>query len=94
MFKDDKDQKHIAFVLSLIFPGGGFFYEKKWLTGIIFAAVHFIFLTLLFYHGVLIIYYKAAGISRGYEDILLFVFLIICVFLNWIFNIRKIQNYR
>ncbi|MDF2907203.1 MAG: hypothetical protein K0R34_2524 [Herbinix sp.] len=90
---EESNQKHIAFVFSILFPGGGFFYEKKWLTGIVFASIHLLLSTLLFYKGVLIIYYRTSGLERGYEDIAILILIVFSIFLNWIFNIRKLLNY-
>ncbi len=94
MNQDSINQKHIALVFSIIFPGGGFFYEKRWITGIIFAFLHLTLSAVLLYQGVTYIYYRTAGIERSYEDITILILLIFCILLNWIFNLRKIVDYK
>lgn len=94
MNKDSINHKHIAFVVSIICPGGGFFYEKRWITGIIFAFIHIALSTVLLFNGVKLIYYRTAGIECTYIDITIFFLVLFCILLNWIFNLRKITDYK
>lgn len=94
MNKENINHKHIAFVFSIILPGGGFFYEKRWMTGIVFAILHILISTALLFHGVKLIYYSTAGIERTYVDITILFLILFCLILNWIFNLRKITDYK
>lgn len=86
----EKQQKQIAFVFSVIFPGAGFLYYKKWLKGILYGLVHLFLMGLTFKSIIEIISFRIPLASD--KGTLLFI-LIFAIFLNWIFNIRSTQNY-
>ncbi len=90
----EESQKQIAVVFSILFPGAGFLYQKKWLTGMIFGLIHIILFILLFYQGVIMVYEKHTGMEISTFEITLMVITVIGLFLNWFADIRKLQNYK
>lgn len=94
MNENNEDQKHIAFVFSIIFPGAGFLYQKKWFTGLLFGAFHLILSGLFLYKGAEIMYDRLSGGQVSTENITILILIFMCILFNWIFNIRKIQDYK
>ena len=87
----EKQQQHIAFVFSIIFPGAGFLFMKKWVKGIIYGLIH-TFLMVLALINLIKIISSGVGLDSIYGTIFLLVVFVMLI--NWIFNIRSTQDYK
>jgi hypothetical protein len=93
MDRNEDYQKHIALVFSIIFPGAGLIYQKKWFSGIAYGLIHLLIIGLLFNRAIETTYYRLAQASRGSTDVGMLIFLGMCLLANWFANIRTTQNY-
>lgn len=93
MDKNEQYEKHIAVVFSIIFPGAGLIYQKRWFSGVAYGLMHLLIIGLFFNRAMETIYYRLAQVSRGSADIGMLIILVMCLLANWFASIRKTQNY-
>lgn len=93
MVENQKYEKHIALVFSLIFPGAGFIYQKKWFPGFAHGLVHLMLAGKFLYNAVVMIHYMLENGTTNSFRITMLVFWLIAIITNWFFSIRATQNY-
>lgn len=93
MDRNEGNQKHIALVFSIIFPGAGLLYLKKWFSGVVYGLIHLLIIGMLFKRAMETVYYRLAQVSRGSTDVGILIFLGMFLLANWFANIRTTQNY-
>jgi hypothetical protein len=93
MDKNEEYQTHIALVFSVIFPGAGLIYQKKWFSGVAYGLIHLLIAGLFLNRAMEAIYYRLAQVTRDYTDAGMLTILAICLLANWFAGIRTTQNY-